>query len=128
MIHHSISDYPVLLQKQKWLSRSAGTDTICRRRPSSIGSQSLGNIRLQSSTAISARWEISLNQPQIRLYLPLSDWFGSKRKSVWILISWKIVNTIWFRVDLIRFRKDFSVCATIRRAVVREAGFSLGPI
>ena len=34
-------------------------------------------------------FEILLNQPEIRLYLPFSD---------------------WFRVNLIRFRKDFSVC------------------
>ena len=51
-----------------------------------------------------------LNQPEIRLYLPFFDWFGSKRTTVWIPINRKMVNTIWFRLDLIRFRKDFSVC------------------
>ena len=39
--------------------------------------------------------EILLNQTEIRLYLPFSDWFGSKRKSVWIQIYWEMVNTIW---------------------------------
>ena len=55
--------------------------------------------------------EILLNQTDIRLYLPFSDWFESKRTSVWIQMNRKMVNTIWFRVDLIRFRKDFSVCS-----------------
>ena len=45
------------------------------------------------------------------LYLPFSDWFGTKRTSVWFQINRNMVNTIWFRVDSIRFRKDFSVCA-----------------
>ena len=53
---------------------------------------------------------VLLNQPEIMLYLPFSDWFGSKRTSVWIQINRKMVNTIWFQVDLIRFRKLFSVC------------------
>ena len=53
---------------------------------------------------------ILLNQPEIRLYLPFSDWFGSKRTSVWIQINRKMVNTIWFRVDLTRCKKYFSVC------------------
>ena len=51
--------------------------------------------------------EILLNQTKIRLYLPFSDWFGSKRKYVWIQINWKMVNTIWFRLDLMRFGKRF---------------------
>ena len=34
--------------------------------------------------------------PEIRLYLPLSDWFGTKWKSVWFQINRKMVNTIWF--------------------------------
>ena len=42
------------------------------------------------------------------MYLPFPDWFGSQRTSVWIQINRKMVNTIWFRVKLIRFRKDFS--------------------
>ena len=55
-------------------------------------------------------FEILLNQLEIRLYLSFSDWFGTKRTSVWFQINWKKVNTIWFRFDLIRFWKDFSVC------------------
>ena len=38
--------------------------------------------------------EILLNQPEIRLYLPFSDWFKSKRASVWIQIYRKMVNAI----------------------------------
>ena len=53
---------------------------------------------------------IALIQTEIRLYLPFSDWFGSKRKSVWIQINRKIVNTIWFRLELTRYRDVFSVC------------------
>ena len=55
-------------------------------------------------------FEILLNQPEIRLYLSFTGWFGSKRTSVWIQINRKKINTIWFRVDLIRFRKKISVC------------------
>ena len=44
-------------------------------------------------------------------YLPLFDWFGTKQWSVWIRINRKMVNTIWFQVDLIRFRNDFTVCS-----------------
>ena len=54
--------------------------------------------------------EIILNQIEIRLYLPFFDWFGTNRTSVWFKINRKMVNTIWFRFDLLRFRKDFSVC------------------
>ena len=35
-------------------------------------------------------FEILLNQPEIRLHLPFSDWFGSKRTSVWIQINRKL--------------------------------------
>ena len=55
-------------------------------------------------------FEILLNQPEIRLYLPFSDWIKTKRTSVSIQINRKMVNTIWFRVDLIRFQKVSSVC------------------
>ena len=54
-------------------------------------------------------FEILLNKSEIRLYLQYSDWFGSKRTSVWIQINRKMVNTILFRVDLLRFRKKFSI-------------------
>ena len=58
-------------------------------------------------------FQISLNQTEIKLYSLCTDWFGSKRKSVWIQINWKMLNTIWFQVDLIRFRKYFSICRGI---------------
>ena len=51
-------------------------------------------------------FEILLNQPKIRLYLTFSDLFGTKQTLVWFQINWKLVNTIWFRVDLIIFRKN----------------------
>ena len=69
--------------------------------------------------AMSVRWlrvsqrnlfVIVLNQTEIRLYLPFSDWFGTKRTSVWFQINRKMVNTVWFWFDLIKCRKDFSVC------------------
>ena len=56
---------------------------------------------------------ILLNEPEIRLYLPFFDWFGTKRTSVWFQNNRKMVNTIWFWVDVIIFRKDFSVCTRI---------------
>ena len=39
-------------------------------------------------------------------FLPLCDYFGTKRTSVCFQINRKMVNTIWFRFDLIRMRKD----------------------
>ena len=48
---------------------------------------------------------VLLNQHEIRLHLPFSDWIGSKRSFVWIQINRKMVNKIWFRLDLIRFWK-----------------------
>ena len=50
-------------------------------------------------------FQILFNQPEIKLYLPCTDWFGTKRTSVWIKINRKMVNTTWFRVNLIRFLK-----------------------
>ena len=55
-------------------------------------------------------FEILLNQPEIRSYLPFSDWFGTKRTSVWFQNNREIVNTIWFLFNLIKFGKYFSVC------------------
>ena len=63
-------------------------------------------------------FEILLNQTEMRLSLPFSDWFGSKRKSIWFKINRKIVKTIWFRFDLIRFRKYFSVCTYCQTKVI----------
>ena len=66
--------------------------------------------------------KILLNQTKIRLYLPFSDCFGTKRTSVWFQINRKMVNTIWFLGDLIKFRKHFSVCGPLQRSV------SSGPV
>ena len=51
---------------------------------------------------------IKSNRNQI--VFTFSDWFGINRTSDWFQINQKMVNTIWFRFDLIRIRKDFSVC------------------
>ena len=64
---------------------------------------------------------ILLIQTEIRLWLPFSYWFGSKRMSVWIQINRKRVNTIWFRVDLTRFQKVFSVLLLLGSTWVRIA-------
>ena len=64
--------------------------------------------------------EILLNQTQIIFYLPFSDWIGTKLMSVWFQINRKKVNTIWIRVDLLRFRKDFSVCRITSHRAVRN--------
>ena len=57
---------------------------------------------------------ILLIQTEIRLCIciPFFVWFRTKLKSIWFCIDRCMVNTIWFRFDLIRFRKNFSVCAT----------------
>ena len=57
------------------------------------------------------------------MYLPFYDWFGTKRMSVWFPISRIILNRIYFRVDLIRFRKDFSVCSGVLKAATHHATF-----
>ena len=54
-------------------------------------------------------FEILLNQTKIRLYLPYIDWFRTKRTSLWFQINQEMVNTIWFRFDLIIFRKDLQI-------------------
>ena len=64
-------------------------------------------------------FEILLNQTEIRLYLPFSEWFGTKQMSVWCQINRKMINTIWFRFDLIRFRKDYFMCCRILRRLDR---------
>ena len=46
---------------------------------------------------------------------------------IWNHINRRMVNTIWFRVDLIRFRKYFSACRETRlisRVAVRETNVS----
>ena len=64
---------------------------------------------------------ILLNEHEISLYLLFSDWLGSKQNSVWTQINWKMVNTIWFWVDLTRFKKDFSVCGRFSRTPFLDA-------
>ena len=59
-------------------------------------------------------FKILLNQTEIRLYLPFSEWFGTKRTAVWFQLNRKMVNTIWFQFDLIRFRKNVSLCSCLR--------------
>ena len=70
-------------------------------------------------------FEILLNQPDFRLYFSFSDRFGSKRTSAWIQINRKMVNTIWNRVDLIIFEKDFSVCTLIWRLTISISAIAL---
>ena len=67
-------------------------------------------------------FEILLNQPDIRLYSPFSNWSEIKRTSVWFQMNRKMVNKIWFLVDSIRFRKDFSVC--ILTAILASGQYS----
>ena len=73
-----------------------------------------------SSSAVSVYtrrifFEILLNQTEIRLYLPFSDLFETERTCAFVFrINRRMVNTILFRFDLIRFRKKFSVCALHR--------------
>ena len=56
-------------------------------------------------------FQILVNQTEIRLYLPCIDWFGTANGLVRLLfqINRCMVNTVWFRFDLIRFRKYLSV-------------------
>ena len=71
-------------------------------------------------------FEILLNQPEIWFYLPsFSDWFGSKRTSIWTQINRKMVNTIWFRDDLIRFWKQMSLC--VIRLADYASSYQLAP-
>ena len=61
--------------------------------------------------------KILLNQTEIRLYLPISTWFRTKRTSDWFQINCKMVNIIWFQFDFIRSHKYFSVCRVSRTAI-----------
>ena len=58
-------------------------------------------------------FEIALNQTEIRLYLQFYEIDFEQQteaERLLIQINRKMVNTIWFQCDFIRFRKDFSVC------------------
>ena len=74
------------------------------------------NITVTLCFAYSKRnlFEMLLNQTEIRFYFPCTNWFGTIRTSAWFHINWIISNKIWFRYDLIIFRKDFSVCRSLR--------------
>ena len=54
--------------------------------------------------------EILLNQTGIRLYLQFPIDLEPNGRTIGVPNQSEKVNTIWFRFDLIRFRKDFSVC------------------
>ena len=73
-----------------------------------IGEGGVSNLTSQES-----RLHIHAKLTGIRLYLPFSDWFRTKRNSVWCHINRKMVNTMYFRFDSIRFRKYFSVCGFV---------------
>ena len=66
-------------------------------------------IRFQHSCVQRNLFEILLYQTEFRLYFLFSDWFGTNRTFVWFQINLKMVNTIWFLFDSIRFRKYCSV-------------------
>ena len=50
---------------------------------------------------------------EIGFYLPFSDWFGTKRTSVWVQINLKMINTNRFRFELTRLKKILSVCVCV---------------
>ena len=54
-------------------------------------------------------FEILLDRTGIGLYLPFSDWSGTKLTSVWFQIGRRVVNAIRVLFDFVCFRKDFSV-------------------
>ena len=54
--------------------------------------------------------EILLNQTEIRLYISFSGLFETKQTSVWFQVNRKMINTICFQFNSIKFRKKFSVC------------------
>ena len=89
-------------------------DSLVQRLIGSLPASMFGSLSIIDSITAFGRdathTKILLNQTEIRWYLPFSGWFGTKRPSVWCLIIRKMVNTIWFQFDIIRFRKDISVC------------------
>jgi len=67
---------------------------------------------LHTNTEKSFRNLINSNRNQI-VFSIFNDWFGIANGHCPFVVpnqSRKMVNTIWFRFDSIRFRKDFSVC------------------
>ena len=59
--------------------------------------------------------QIALNRTEIKSYSPCTDWFGTAngRCPFVIRINRKMVCIIWFRFDLLRFQKYFSVCRCV---------------
>ena len=53
---------------------------------------------------------ILVRSPETRLYWLFSEFIWRHTESVWLQINRKMVNTIWFRFDLMRFGKYFFVC------------------
>ena len=64
-----------------------------------------------------------VKQTQIILYLPLSDWFGTQRNSVWFQINRKMVNTIW--LDVTRFRRKKISLFTLEKILSENDSSSL---
>ena len=56
------------------------------------------------------------------------DWLGNKRIFTWCQIIQKMVITIWFRFDIIRFWKYFSVRSSIPRKIIQDRGIQLWSI
>ena len=69
--------------------------------------------------------EILLNQTEIRLYFPFSDWFGKSNGQWPFSVPNQSENGKYnlISVDLIRFRKDFSVCSIEGQLSLKVKGF-----
>ena len=65
---------------------------------------------LQSRSECTQRNLIKLNRNKIIFTIYLLIWNQTDTVRLLFQINRKMVNTIWFPFDLIRFRKDFSVC------------------
>ena len=55
-------------------------------------------------------FEILLNKTEIRLYLPVSDQFGTKLTSVWLPMNWKNGEYNIISVSFINISKIFYMC------------------
>ena len=64
-----------------------------------------------SATQIEFFFWILLIQTEIRLYISFSDWFGTKRNSLWFQINRKMLSTIWFRLHSTKLREYLPVHA-----------------
>ena len=60
-------------------------------------------------SCLMGRGKVGVKFSMKQLYLPFSDWFGTKRTSVYCQINRTMVNTIWFRLDLKRFTSTLSM-------------------